>query len=187
MFIYMRCLSYGGDYTFSFRCEDCNEKVEHDMDLEHDLNVVYVDDRAFLESLDLDDVSQLTEPFELMLPIQQRSVGWRLLRGKDERAVDKHVRRMVKGNKAKRSDERSDHVFRAALRIEQIDGRRPESIVEAIETIESLKGKDSLAFRQAIEAVSFGIDPELEVTCRNCGYPNDVFLPLDKSFFRPKR
>jgi hypothetical protein len=187
LFIYMRCLSYGSDYSFNYRCEDCEERVQHDMDLEKDLDITFVDDPEFLETLDIENVESLVEPFSLELPLQGKTLGWRQLRGVDERAVDKYVRRMAKGmKKAGPKDERSDYVYRAALRIETVDGNKVD-IREAIEMAESLKGQDSLAFRQAIEAISIGIDPELEISCRNCGYLNEVFMPMDKGFFRPKR
>lgn len=189
LFIYMRCLSYGSEYTFAYRCEECEERVEHDINLETDLDVKYVDSLEFLESLDVGDVNDLQEPFELILPVLGNIIGWRLLRGNDERLVDKHMRKISKQSRRSKGvarDERSDYIFRAALRIEEVDGDKVD-IRQAIEMIESLKGQDSLAFRQAIEAMSFGIDPELEANCRNCGYLNEVFMPLDKGFFRPKR
>jgi hypothetical protein len=185
-FIFMRCLSYGADYSFDFRCEDCEDRVAHHMNLEKDLNVVYVDNEDFLESLGLASVDELREPFDLTLPIQGITLGWRLLRGSDERSVDKYIRRMAKGMGKQAKGGRGDYIYRAALRIETVDGEEVD-IRQAIETVESLKGKDSLAFRQAIEAMSFGIDPEIDVNCENCGYLNEVLMPMDKQFFRPKR
>lgn len=188
LFIYMRCLSYGSEYSFSYRCEHCDERVDHSMDLEKDLDVTYIDDPEFLELIDVDDVELLSEPFDLRLPLQEKVIGWRMLRGSDERAVDKFIRRMAKGMRKSGAakDERGDYIYRAALRICTVDGVNVD-IRHAIEQVESLRGKDSLAFRQAIEAMSFGINPELEVNCRSCGYLNEVFMPLDKEFFRPKR
>lgn len=188
IFLYMKCLSIGSDYTFFYPCENdmCGKKARHDMNLEKDLNVTYVDDPDFLESIGMDDVEQLTEPFDLILP-NNHTIGWRMLRGKDERAVDKYVRRMQKGTTKKPA--KKDHVYRAALRIETIDGEKPDNIREAMDfVINSMRGKNAVAFRQAIEEMRFGVDTELQdVECDHCGYPQDIEMPLDKEFFRPKK
>lgn len=183
IFIYMRCLSFGGDYSFSFQCSECKEKVRHSMDLEKDLDVKYADDSDLLKALGCDDVADFKEPFEFTLPLQQKRVAWRLLRGKDEMRVKRYVRKMTKKHG---SDERYDYIYRAALRIVSVDGNELE-ITDAITFVSSLKGKDALAIRQAVDRVDFGLDTELEVKCRNCGYPNDLIMPIDKSFFRPER
>jgi hypothetical protein len=184
IFIYMRCLSYGGDYTFHFKCSECGQKVRHDMDLEKDLDVRYVDNVEMLKGLGLKSVDELQEPFTFILPDQQKELGWRMLRGKDERAVERFARRMSKKSSG---DEKEDYIYRAALRIMSFDGHPVDDISEAMRVVESLKGKDALAFRQAVESVDFGIETEIEVRCKSCGYPNDMKMPLEKSFFRPER
>jgi hypothetical protein len=116
--------------------------------------------------------------------MQQKKVGWRLLRGSDERAVEQYVKRM--NNKGRAAEERPDFMYRLAIRIVEIDGQ-PANIGDALNLVESLKGKDALEFRQQIQAMDIGIETDLEVPCRNCGYANDVSMPMDRSFFRPKR
>jgi hypothetical protein len=161
--------------------------MPHEMDLEKDVEVKYVDNSEFLEQLALDDTADLREPFEFILPIQAKTVKWRMLRGKDERSVDKYVRRMHKRvGKGARTDERKDYEYRLALRISEVDGQKLD-IHEALEFIGTLRGKDALAIRQEIELIDFGIDLEFDVNCRGCGYENDVLMPLDRSFFRPQR
>lgn len=185
IFIYMRCLSYGGDYSFFFKCSECGQKVKHQMDLEKDLDVRYVDDKEMLEGLGLRGIDELQEPFTFILPGQAKELGWRMLRGKDERAVDRFVRRMSKRTQG--SDEKEDYIYRTALRIMSFDGKPVTDINEAMTIAESLKGKDALAMRQAVESVDFGIETEIEAVCKNCGYPNDMRMPLEKTFFRPER
>lgn len=176
IFMYMRCLSYGGDYSFSFRCEDCQEKVRHDMNLENDLDVTYADDPILLDTL---GIVELEEPFRLKLPQKNVEIGWRLLRGKDEQSVRKYLRRSMKNT----TDERQDYIYRTALRLVEVDGANVD-MSTALHFVENLKGMDSAAWRDHIRKVSFGIDTEIEVKCRSCGYPNELLMPLDKSFFR---
>jgi hypothetical protein len=187
IFLYMRCLSYGGEYSISFKCESCGNKVSHDMDLEKDLDVRYADDPDLLVSLNMKKGERLSEPFRFTLPIQKKVIGWRMLRGKDEDSVKKYVRRIASKAKLKKEDdERPDYIYRSALRVVEFDGHEVSELTEAMDIIKSLRGKDSLAFRQEIEAVDFGIDTELVVSCRSCGYPNELMMPLDKTFFRPR-
>jgi hypothetical protein len=188
VFFYMRCLSYGGDYTYNYQCENesCGEKATQDIDLEK-LDVTYVDSQELLEAMGVEGVDQIEEPFRFKLPIQEKEVAWRMLRGKDEREVDKYVRRMTKkARKGASRDERSDYIYRLALRISEVDGQKM-AISDSMEFVRSLKGKDALAIRQEIEVVDFGIDTELTPTCPHCGFENEIILPRHKSFFRPKR
>lgn len=187
LFFYMRTLSFGGDYTYDYQCENetCGEKASEDINLE-DLNVIYVDNSDLLENAGVDSVDQLEEPFRFVLPVQEKEVAWRMLRGNDEREVDKYVRRMTK--KARRGsglDERSDYVYRLALRIAEVDGEKL-GISDAMEFVRTLKGKDALAIRQEIEIIDFGLDTDMYPTCPHCGYENELSLPRHKSFFRPK-
>jgi hypothetical protein len=181
LFYYMRCLSYGGAYEFPFQCDNCDQTSKHEIDLEKDLDVVYADDPKLLRELEVD---ALVEPFEFELPILGRSVSWRMLRGDDEKAVDKYVKKL---RKKSASDGREDYEYRLALRIVAVDSEKVD-IVEALDFVrEDLKGKDLEEFRYQIERVGIGIDPEIEVTCKNCGFENEIIMPLDKSFFRPPR
>lgn len=182
IFMYMRCLSYGGEYSFFFKCSDCDQKVKHTMDLEKDLDVRYADNPELLEDLGFDDVGDFQEPFRFTLPLQKKRVGWRLLRGRDMQKITRYVQKM---SKRKAPDERPDYIYRAALRIVEVDGEKLD-INDAMTFVRGLKGKDALAMRQAVDLVNFGINTEIEVRCRNCGYPNDLNMPIEKTFFRPE-
>lgn len=180
LFIYMRCLSLGGDYSFEYRCQapDCSSQEIHSMDLENDLDVVYADDTDMLVEL---EATELKEPFRFKLPLLEKEVGWRMLRGKDERAADKHVLQL-----RKRGKRDGGHQYRLARRIVEIEGKEV-TMVDAIDLVRDLKGKDSLQFRNEIEAVRLGIKDDISVRCTACGWENEVSMPLDKSFFRPRR
>jgi len=184
LFLYMRCLSYGGDYSFNYRCEECGEKMRHTMDLEKDLEVTYADDEHLLEAL---ETPLLEEPFSLHFPVNDKTIRWRMLRGRDEIAVDKYVKRMRQSSrKSLPKGEDPGYAYRLARRIVEIDGEEP-SISDALGLIESLRGKDALAIRQAIRSVDFGVEQDLHPICDNCGWENEVSLPLDKTFFLPER
>ena len=182
LFFYMRCLSYGGEYSFSTKCTECGQKFKHVMDLEKDLDVKYADDNDLKEDLGLLPEESLTEPFSFVLPITGKSLSWRMLRGKDEHAVKRYVKRQKQRGQV---SDRPDYQYRLALRVVSLDGVNL-NIGDAMDLVRSLRGKDALAFRQEIRAVNFGIIDEFEVKCKECGYPNDVALPMDQTFFRPE-
>lgn len=169
IFFYMRCLAYGGDYSFDFRCSNCDKKAIHNMDLEKDLVVDYATD-------------DMQEPFETKL--SQHTITWKLLRGSDEKEVEKHVKRLrAKGSK----EDDPGYIYRLATRLVTINNLPADNIVESMDFIEKLRGRDVLTIRQSIDSVRIGINPEIEVDCNHCGYPNDINLPMDKSFFRPAK
>lgn len=185
LFIYLRCLSVGTDYSFNFKCDECSIKNRHTIDLEKNLDVTYADDKELLETL---GVESIEEPFELSFPVNQKTIKWRMLRGKDEVATEKYVARMRANTRGKKLPQGEDpgYVHRLATRIVELDGSEP-TISDAMAFIESLKGKDSLALRQAISDVSIGINQELRPICEACGWENEITMPLDKTFFRPER
>lgn len=183
LFYFLRCLSWGNTYRVPFKCSECDQANFEIIDLEKDIKIVYIDDDSILESLGVGDINAVSEPFEFTLPIRGTRIGWRMLRGDDERAVDKYVSRMMKSDKAK--DGRPDYIYRQALRIVSIDGQEVK-LIDALDLF-PLKGKDSLEYREQVSKINIGMDTELDLNCKGCGFPNEVILPMDKSFFRPPR
>ena len=76
-------------------------------------------------------------------------------------------------------------MYRSALRIVSIDDEVIK-VNDALRFVESLIGKDSLAFRYAVEDVNIGIEQVIRPIC-DCGWENEIVMPMDKSFFRPER
>lgn len=177
IFLYMRCLTLGGEYTYRFHCEECNKENTHTIDIENDLDVVYVDDAEYLESIDSPGIP--AEPFMVELPSGQ-VYTWRHLRARDEQAVDRFVRRMTRRDK--RANTKNDYVYRAALRVVSVQGEEVD-ISGAMDFVKSIKGRDLKVFRSEIEAFGdFGVDMEVTPGCSNCGVRNEHLLPLGKGF-----
>lgn len=186
LFIYMRCLSYGGAYSFPYKCDQCGSKELHQMNLEKDLEVRYADDPDLLRELGKERNERLTEPFSFILPIQGKTILWRMLRGKDEVAIAKHISRQ-KNRRTSSSGDDSAFEYRQALRIVGIDDNKEPSISDCMDLIDSLKGKDTLEWREQTRAVAIGVEDTLFPKCTKCGWESEVAVPVDKSFFRPER
>lgn len=190
LFMFMRCTSYGGDYSFPYKCSQCGSKEHHKMDLEKDLDVIYPDDPTLLKELGLHKEHRLEEPFEFILPVQGKTIKWRMMRGKDEHNIARYVTRIKnRRNQTGGSTNESDiaYIYRQALRIVAIDNVMDPPITDCIELIESLKGKDSLEWRNQTSSMNIGIEDTLYLKCSNCGWENESTLPVDKTFFRPAK
>ena len=185
LFIYMRCLSWGGAYSFAYRCQDCSKKMRYPMDLEKDLEVIYADNEEMLKDLELDTFN---EPLEVLLPVLGSTIGWRMLRGSDETAVDRYVKRQrERGRRVQSKGVNEGPLYRLALRLMKIDDDDEPSLTDRLNLVRKLKGKDLLAIRRSIEDVRFGLQDEIYPVCDDCGWENEVVMPLDKTFFRPPR
>jgi len=168
LFLYLRCLTYGGEYEFDFQCSKCNKRViVKDFDLENSLNVIYADDT-------------MHEPFEVSLP-NGDIITWKLLRGEDESAVERYANRLKeKGNR----DSDPGYIFRLASRIVSINGKDCDNMPEVMEYITRLKGQSMFQFRNIFRNFQLGVDPRITYDCNWCEYTNDIMLPMGIDFFR---
>ena len=168
LFLNMRALSYGNDYSFDSVCgnPNCQGKFKKTVTIPEGLKI-----RTAKE----DSV----EPFYVKLPRVGATVGLRFLRGSDEKTVAKYVKQtnsMVEGN--------AGYSYRMALSLVTIDGQEKE-ILEKLVFCEKLMGKDSFVFRDAIEKNQTGADLTIESTCPECGEETNSTIQFTSDFFRP--
>ncbi|MCG8433063.1 MAG: hypothetical protein MJA83_03400 [Gammaproteobacteria bacterium] len=176
LLIRLRSISYGSSYYFHYRCPSCRKTVEGHVNL---------------DKLDIKEVSDDVDPgsdpsFEVTLPLKGDTVRIRLMTALDEDKIQQYIRRLKKT--APDMDPSSqEYVYRLARRLTEINGE-PAGIRQAIEYVESIKGKDSLEIQYAIEENEVGPVTEVEPTCSNCGYEAPPFpMPIAGEFFRPAR
>ena len=165
----IRSVSYGPEYSYQYKCENCNSQETVHMNLEQDLDTV-----------------ELPEDFEyenwkVHLENADRELQLRHLTGKDEAVIAQHVHRAKKKGSIVGDPE---YHIRMALRITHIDGNQVD-LRKRLEFVESLISRDSLDLQAAFEEYDFGVQLEVEPSCTNCGWINDLVLPFNKNFFRP--
>lgn len=170
LLLQLRVISYGENYQFPFRCSECGAKSYGDVNLDT-LPVKTAADRA-------------TGLFTVELPLCGSTVEMRLLTGQDEIQIRKYAAQI--NQKSRGKDVGSEHVYRLARRINKIDGE-DVGIRETMEFVESLKGKDSLRIKDAIDDNEVGPELEVEPECHSCGFSNELVLPFEAEFFRPRR
>ena len=190
IFFHLRNLSYPKPYHFSFRCSECNEKATVTINLATDLETRYLGRTPVLDGLGMPtgqfQAVDFAEPVIVPLP-NGVTVGWRYLRGKDEKLIEQYEKRVRAKNPGAPAD--AGYQYRMALRIVQLDGQ-DVTLPAALEFVSDRRrfpGECSLTLRENFEANSHGVIPRVEPKCNHCQYPNGPFsLPLDESFFRPR-
>jgi hypothetical protein len=172
----LRANSYGAEYGFQYRCESCRLQFRHSIDITEDLEL-----KEFEEGVE--------EPFKVTLPRSGDSVGFRLLRGKDEKAVqknsDSHYQKM-------QGDDVGDpaYNYRPARQIQYINEQKfgqASTFNQAITYLENMVGEDSMFLREEMNEVDVGINIMIDINCPRCGAQEEISLPFGPEFFRPRR
>lgn len=169
LLLMIRALSYGADYQFRVKCEECDTKFPYVLNL--------------ISGLPLERYAeQCSEPFKVDLPHSGDTIEFRLLRGDDEELIAKETKQRFQ-----RSSEVGDpgYITRLALHIVTIEGEERNRVDKEI-YIRKMYAPDSLAFRNQIDEDTPGISPDLGIECPRCGEDIEMGLPLTAEFFRPK-
>jgi len=179
--LYIRVLTFGPSYTFTWRCNACRATVKSTINIVKDLPEVNPEEIA--EKLQAKDPpEELVEPFTVYLPGEKKHVTLRLLRGDDESEIFKQAKRA-----RLQSMDSTDpsHAIRMALSIvgvegENFDQRKKERFVH------KLDGDDALRIEYAIDDREPSIDSRVYLTCSACGAEDERQMPFDAEFFRPR-
>ena len=173
LLIMIRSLSYGSSYGLDVKCPDCNVRTRQEINLQKDLDIRYWPEEG-----------PVTEPFETTLPHSGDTIGFHLLRGKDEKSLARYTKkRLQRGD-----DDLGDpaYIQRIAYQIRLINGEEVTPI-RAQEYTEKLFSMDSLTLRDAYEEKDCGADVEIVRECRACDSEFTIMLPFTAEFFRPRR
>lgn len=188
IFFHLRNISYPKPYDYPFRCTECNEKAQATIDLQKQLRIKYLGQEELLNALgeptgEYKEVP-FAEPIHVRIPLLGIDVGWRYLRGKDEKLIDQYEKRSKARNP--KAPKNVSYQYRMALHIAEIDGV-PATLEQAMELVQRLRGQDSLALRDDFDDKRHGVILRVEPECNHCGFPNGPFLlPMEETFFRPR-
>ena len=173
--IAMRVSGYGNDYNTKVTCPACNETQEFNFDL-NEANIYHGETEK--EGWDITDNGNGT--FDLVLPKTQVTVTFRLLTGKDEKAL---FSGMEQDRKRKTYEQT---VTRQLVNtVVAVNGdNSPEAINYLINNIPSL---DSWLIRLAYRFVAPIVDLTQHFECGECDYAQDMEVPLSADFFWPDR
>ena len=164
-----RILGYGKDYTFKFR----NEKTGKDEDYTVDLTTL--SEKEIDESL----FKKGKNEFKFTLPQSGNVVTFKLLTGKDEKAIEAEIKGLQKMN----PNESYENTTRLKHMITSINGKTdPASIRDFVDN--HFLAPESRALKQYYNQLSPDINTE--ITIEKDGYTQDgVVLPVGINFFWP--
>jgi len=180
LFLMLRAISYGPEYTFNWTCpsrknmrESCGHKNTKTVNIPDDFQMKYLDDA---------DV----EPFTVRLPDSQREISFRLMRGYDEPVIERYSKGLETQRKQGITVENTVPAFRLSRQILKVDGKdvtnAPEEKLMAF--IISLPAKDVQFLKAQVSFYTPGISTDVTLVCDSCGYVQEGDLPFTATFFR---
>ena len=114
-----------------------------------------------------------------------RRVGFRLLRGKDEKDIVRWRTKELEKNPDQVGD--PAFMYQMAKHVVTVDGVPPENFGATMDFFEGLIAGDVSAFASAIEDYTSGISTALEATCPQCREVFVTNLAFTVEFFRTQR
>lgn len=162
--------TYGDEYTHTFLCDECETKNKSKLSLSKDLEI--------REASELDDFK--TEG--IVTELGEHKVEFHLLRLRDERSLDRHIKDLAKLKLVQNEDKDRTYV-RYAMMIDRIDG---EAVLmqDKLRFIDGLSPVEFKKFVDTINDHSVGLIPVVQVACSKCGFENEVLVSVTSSFFR---
>lgn len=164
----LRTRAFGARYEFPLKCQFCPQQFKKALNLAEELEI---------QELPEDTV----EPIMTKLPNCGDMVGLRLLRGKDERAIARHTKRM-RMKSADPSD--PSFLYRMARMLVTVEGSEI-SLMDAEKYVRRLEMGDSVHIQNCVDKAEAGVDMSVFATCPSCGSENELQLPFTAEFFRP--
>lgn len=169
LLIYLRGISYSTKYEVEVKCPDCEKKFGTTINLDE----MIVDPCPDEFGPVLQDV----------LPTTKLPFSYRLSTGKDEQDITDYRDRRIKAFGDSSPDDTL--TYRTAMLLNEIDGIKTKSDLQVL--LKNLPINDVSHIRNCINEPPFGVDTSIEIVCPSCLHDFEVDLPLEASFFFPRR
>lgn len=169
LLIYLRGISYSTKYDVEVKCPDCERKFETSINLDE----MIVDPCPDGFGPILQDV----------LPTTKLPFSYRLSTGKDEQDITDYRDRRIKAFGDSSADDTL--TYRTATLLNEIDGIKAKNDLQVL--LKNLPINDVSYIRNCINEPPFGVDTNIEINCPSCLHDFEVDLPLEASFFFPRR
>ncbi len=170
LLIYLRGISYTPQYDVEIKCEECSNKFQSTIDL-NGIDIESCPDDFGPDSLDG------------VLPVSEFKFTYRLSRGEDEAEINAYRERRAK----QWGDNVTDDTlhYRTAMLLDQIEGMTDKNYIQQL--AKKLPIQDVAYIRGLVNQPPFGVDTDIEMLCPSCFCEFTVDLPLEASFFFPRR
>ncbi len=163
-----RIFTWGEELTFSQPCENCRQKVTIDLDL-NELPI-----KELPESSKAHVGNPEGSPLECVLPGCGKRISFRLLFGKDDKALQK----LQKQNKEALSS------AYLAFRVKSVEGITGTGNIKTF--LRELGGRDASYLRAQFDAADCGVDQEVTFDCDSCDHVWNDDVKFRADFLFPK-
>jgi len=170
-----RILAYGKEYKVELTDPNSGEKQEEIVDLT----------QFEYKEFNTDGIQAGENRFVFNLPTAKRTIEFRLLCHGDEQSVQDELKRQKKSFKGGFAGVKPELSTRLKKMILSVDGSDdPIAIRNFVEN--EFLSRDSLAFREHIEAMSPDIDLTYNYFAESTGEETEITLPMSVQFFWPR-
>lgn len=170
LLIYLRGISYTPEYDVEIKCPECETKFSTVIDLNM-LDVTFCPDEFEKESL------------EGELPNTGFTYRYRLATGIDEQAVNNYRDKRIQMFGDQSEDD--TWLYRTAILLEEIEGVTNPKEIQLV--MKRLPIADVSFLRNEVNDPPFGVDTEVPMMCPSCAAEFEIDLPLEASFFFPRK
>ncbi len=170
LLIFLRGISYTPEYDVEIKCPECGIKFQTVIDL---------------NSLEVEDCPSDFGPENLegVLPVSGFKYRYKLSLGKDEQQISTYREKKVQDWGDQSEDDTL--LFRTALLLEEIEGVKMLKEIQFL--LKKLPIADVAHLRNEINEPPFGVKTDIPLLCPSCTEPFKIDLPLETSFFFPKK
>tara|TARA_R100000008_G_scaffold16641_1_gene8241 strand:+ start:1178 stop:2032 length:855 start_codon:yes stop_codon:yes gene_type:complete len=169
-----RISGYGSEYATKISCPQCAATVEHTFYL-HELQTKETESASTLGVTSNGDGT-----FDTVLPKLGAQVTFRLLSGADEKSFMAQIESARKRNRAENTvTTQLSHMIIA------VNGDDSSGLIT--ELIQNMPSMDSRHLRLAYRLSTPDIDMSQHFSCNECGYEQEMEVPLTADFFWPDR
>lgn len=180
LFMMLRAVTYGSDYTFQWTCPSMTTPTE--LCGHRNTSTVRIPDDFQIKYLADEDV----EPYTVRLPECQREISFRLLRGYDEPIIEAHKSTIDAQAKSGIQVVDTTPAFRLVRQIVKVDDK---DVVEAppekmLAFVQSIPPKDIQLLKGRMAHFTPGLSTDVTLVCEECKNVHEWDLPFTANFFR---
>lgn len=170
LLIYLRGISYTPEYDVEIKCPECGIKFQTVIDL---------------NGLDVEDCPTDFGPDDLegTLPVSGFKYRYRLSLGKDEQQISQYREKKIQDWGDQSEDDTL--LYRTALLLEELEGVKMLKEIQFL--LKKLPIADVAYLRNEINQPPFGVKTEVPMLCPSCTEEFKIDLPLETSFFFPRK
>ena len=169
-----RVSGYGNEYHTKATCPACGETQEYQFDL-NDAEVYSGDNLLPEEAVRNEDGT-----FTTTLPKTKIEITYRLLNGADERALLAQLE-----NARKRKKEENSITRQLKQIVVAVNGDTEQKNINFV--VDNMPSSDSRHLRMIYKLSTPNVDMTQNFECAECGYEQDMEVPLTADFFWPDR